>query len=71
MVIIGAAYLARYGLRLGRLLSAGVVAAAYLVLGAFVLLWFGWTPPGRLGLAGMLVPLLAGWGLTIFGPKPR
>ena len=47
------------------------MAAAYLVLGALVLSWFGWTRPGLLGVAGMLVPLLAGWGLTSFGPEPR
>ena len=71
VVVFGGAALARYPLHLGRLPSAALVLAAYLVLCALVIGWFGWTRSALLGVSGMAVPLLAGLALAAFGPRPR
>ena len=70
-VLIGAAALARLVFRLGRLPSCGLVLAAYLVLCAAVISWFGWSRSGLLGVSGMALPLLAGLGLAALGPGQR
>ena len=70
-VLLGAAYLARVRLGLGRLPGAAAVAAAYLALCGLALAWFGVTQQGLLASAGMACPLLAALGVALFAPVPR
>lgn len=58
-VLFGTAYLSRFRLGLGRGRSALLVLAAYLVLGAAVLAWFGVNGTGLLAALGMSLPCAA------------
>ena len=58
-VLFGTAYLSRFRLGLGRGRSALLVLAAYLVLGAAALAWFGVNGTGLLAALGMSLPCAA------------
>ena len=55
-IMLGAAYLGRAILRLGRAKAIGLVAASYLLCAALTLVWFGFGLSGLLGITGLLLP---------------
>ncbi len=71
--LLGAAYLSRVRFRLGRLASAGIVSATFLVLCLLVLAEFGWTRTGWRSVLGTLLPFAAAVALatrTPLAPPP-
>ena len=66
--LLGTAYIARAIARLSRVRSALVVGAAYLVLCALDMAWFGLNQTGFLGAFGMLLPCAAAVVLAVLLP---
>ena len=64
-VLLGAAFLSRAAVGLGRRSSIMVVTVCYLGLSALALLWLGATWNGFAGILGMLLPYAISSGIVL------